>query len=38
MAVKTKYTAIIEDEDGEQYMAVLEYKNGEQYFDGYYQK
>ena len=38
MAVKTKYTAIIEDEDGEQYMAVLEYKNGEQYFGGYYQK
>ena len=38
MAVKTKYTAIIEDENGEQYMAVLEYKNGEQYFGGYYQK
>lgn len=38
MAVKTKYTAIIEDEDGNQYMAVLEYRNCEQYFGGYYQK
>ena len=38
MAVKTKYTAIIEDEDGNQYMAVLEYRNCEQYVGGYYQK